>query len=105
MRLMMALLLALTICSSYAAEGYCKEFIVWNPTKNDTLFHFKRNPSDKTTQDGECHYNSGFTAMVVRWTCQNMYLTKDGTYALQKRHEGSISLHPFEFYCHSKWEW
>ena len=39
MRLLIALLLALAISSAYAAEGNCKEFIVWNPTMNDTLFH------------------------------------------------------------------
>ena len=103
MRLVMALLLALAICSAYSAEGNCKEFIVWNPTTNDTLFHFTRNQSDKTTQNGSCYYNSGFTAKVVRWICENMYLKKDGNYTLQKRHEGSISLHPFQFYCHSRW--
>ena len=103
MRLLIALLLALALSSAYAADGTCKEFIVWNPTKNDTLFHFKRNPSDKTTKDGECYYNSGFTAKVVKWHCQNMYLVKDGTYELQKNHEGSISLRPFQFYCQSRW--
>ena len=104
MRLIIAFLLSIAVCSAYSKDGTCKELIVWNQTPNDTLFHFTRKASDLMTKDGACYFNTGWTAKVITWHCKNMYLNKNGKSTFQKNHEGSISLRPHnEFYCHSIW--
>lgn len=103
MRLIIAFLLALTVCSGYAHEGNCRKLVIWNPTSKDTLIHFHRKASDKITKDGACYYNTGWTAKVVRWHCKNMYLTKEGKSTFQTNHEGAMTLKPYHVYCQSIW--
>lgn len=97
------LALTLLISSTFAKRETCSEFLVWNPATRDTLFAFARKAEDKSTKDGSCYYNSGWTAKVVEWHCQNMYLTQDGKSTFQKDHRGSISLNPYQFFCRSRW--
>lgn len=104
MRLIIAFILVIAVCSVYANDGYCKEFVIWNPATKDTLMHFHRKASDPMTKDGSCHCNTGWTAKVVTWHCQNMYLTKDGKSTFHKSHEASMTLKPYHVYCRSKWE-
>lgn len=103
MRLILAFLLAFTVCSAYAKSGNCKDFVVWNPATKDTLMHFHRNASDPMTKDGGCYFNSGWTAKVIKWHCKNMYITQDGKSTFHSNHEGSMSLKPYHFYCQSFW--
>ena len=104
MRMILAFILVISLCSAYSKDEHCKELVIWNPATKDTLMHFHRKASDLMTKDGACYYNTGWTAKVVTWHCQNMYLTKDGNSTFQKSHEASMTLKPYHVYCRSKWE-
>lgn len=98
------LLLILVLASlSLSKSGTCSEFFVWNPATKDTLIHFSQVAPNQPKILGECYINTGWTAKVVEWHCQNMYLVQDTTSTFHKEHDGSMSLNPYMYFCKSRY--
>lgn len=100
------ILIAMVAGIACAANGYCTEFMVWNPATKDTLVHFSTKAPglpelNSTYWDGICTYDTGWTAKIVTWECNHIYKIKDGK-ATKTVHNGSSSLNPYTFFCKAK---
>lgn len=76
MRLIIAFILVISLCSAYAKDEHCKELVIWNPATKDTLMHFHRKASDLMTKDGSCYYNTGWTARLSHGIVRTCILPK-----------------------------
>lgn len=94
---------------AYAGDGHCKEFTVWNPTNNDTLYHFYRKPG----QFGECWIDYHAIGKRIEWRCGGgiVMRTRDKKEVVlpnspagsKNNRSGQMPLHPYIYNCISKW--
>ena len=107
MRFLMLLFLLAT--AVFAGDGTCKEFTIWNPTTNDTLYHFFRKPG----QFGDCWIDYHAIGKRIEWSCgggivlrtrdKKEIVINDSKYGGKDKHDGQMPLHPYIYTCISRW--
>ena len=82
-----------------AGDGTCKQFTIWNPSTNDTLYHFYRGKG----QNGDCWYDYHMIGKRVEFRCQKMVMVSQRDTTAIKDFSGEVSLHPLSYNCVSIW--
>lgn len=98
MKRLLLLLSVLPILVS-AGGGTCKRFTIWNPSTNDTLYHFYRGKG----QHGDCWYDYHMFGKRVEFHCKNMVMVSRRDTTTTNDFSGEVSLNPLSYNCVSIW--
>lgn len=98
MKRLLLLISVLPILAS-AGDGTCTRFTIWNPTTNDTLYHFYRDKG----HHGDCWYDYHMIGHRVKFHCKKMVMVSQGDTTTTNDFRGEVSLNPLSYNCVSRW--
>ena len=98
MKRLLLLLSVLPILAS-AGDGTCKRLTIWNPSTNDTLYHFYRGKG----QHGDCRYDYHMIGNRVEFHCKKMVMVSQHDTTTTNDFRGEVSLNPLSYNCVSIW--